>query len=136
MPLGCEPGRTFRVVLKSDEDKTVAERPWFEFRYLSKRAWGNLITETRKKVVAAIDELDAKQKEDTKNKVRIWAIETPDFTNIMLEAGLTNWFIIDGTGKTIPFDSANIDAYVTNAEADELLAKFREQGFGAEERKN
>jgi hypothetical protein len=138
MPLGCRPGATFKVVLKSDMETTKAERPWFEFKHLSKSAWGDLVTETRKKIGAAFEEIETKIKEDKEQKVRIWAIETPDYTNLMLAAGLVNWGnIIDpDTGKPMPFDAENIDHIVTRAEAEELLAAFREQEFNAEERKN
>lgn len=138
MPLGCRPGATFKVSLKSEMDIPKAERPWFEFKHLSKWAWGNLVTETRKKVLSAIEDIQTKQKEDKEQKVRIWVIETPDYVNLMLAAGLVNWGNITDpdTGKPIPFDKDNIDHIVTNAEAEELLAKFREQDFTAEERKN
>jgi len=111
MPLALEPNATFRVVLESDKDK--ANPPYFELRFLSGRGW----------------------KELTRQAGRIKKAKSGpaaiDVVYDMIRTGLAGWdnMTDPATGEEIPYDPADLDRLLTIKEANELMAKFRDQGI-------
>jgi len=120
MPIALEPSRTYRYVLKSDRDKPKEDQPFFEFRYLSGRAW--------KEVAAVADDLENSA----------GGAAAIDSMYAMIKPGLVNWgnMIDPEMAQEIPFDLDELDRLLTMKETRELLEAFQNQGVGAEELKN
>ena len=118
MPLILEAKRTFKVVLETDKEKE--NRPYFEFKYLSGRKW--------KEVADEADAID----DSGSGRAAI------DQLFKCLQLGLVGWgFMTDPvTDEPIDYDPERLDDIVTIKEAHELLAKFRNQDFEADDQKN
>jgi len=120
MPLALEPGQTFRVVLESDKAKPEGEQPYFLFCHLSGRKW---------KEMARLADSTSEAETGEEALDRIYQA---------LAVGLVGWGNMKNpdTGDDIAFDKAELDRLLTLGEAAELMAKFRNQGFGPAELKN
>ena len=120
MPLALEPNETFRVVLESDKKKLPDKQPYFEFRFLSSRAWKTL---TQKRA-----------------EIRKSASGDEAFDKLfeILSVGLVGWgnMIDPDTRQPIKFNKKDLDRLLTISELGELLVKFQNQGLEVDDLKN
>ena len=120
MPLALEPIKTFKVVLEIDKDKPESKQPYFEFRFLTGREWKEVArkADAREETESGVDAIE-----------KIFEV---------LAFGLVGWGnMIDlKTKAEFLFNTDELDQLVTLKEANELLAKFRNQGVEANDLKN
>jgi len=120
MPLALEPNKTFKVVLESDKKKPADKQPYFEFRFLSGRAW-KMLAQKRAEI----------QKSASGD-------EAFDKLFEILSVGMVGWgnMIDPDTKKPIPFNKKDLDRLLTISELSEILVKFQNQGLEVDDLKN
>lgn len=120
MPLATNPNRRFWVTLESDAYLPEAERPRFQYRFLTGAEW--------ERVAALLDGLDTSPGVG-KAVETIFAAAT---------TGLADWDRIVGPdGEALAFDPARLKEVLTVVEALELANKARDGGIlNARDRKN
>ena len=115
-----ELNQTFRIVLEKNRGAPKESQPYFEFYYLSSFEW--------QKIADVASEINSSS---SKRQVFDRAFD-------ILQIGLAGWgnLINPKTNEQIPYDPEKLKHLVTTLEANELLAKFRNQGFEGSVQRN
>ncbi|MBN1377860.1 MAG: hypothetical protein JXA04_01340 [Gammaproteobacteria bacterium] len=104
MPIALDPDSTFKIILRSDEDKPEDSKPAFIFKYPTGRQW--------RKIAQVQDNLDdIESSNDLANKV-FDSVKT-------LLVGWEN--MVDTTGQCIGYDQEKLEDILTLPEAEELI---------------
>ena len=107
MPIPLSKEDTFKLVLKSDENKPEPDRPWFKFNFLSGRQ--------QKKLAELLDSFSESKK----------SLEVIVKSFDMIRPLIVGWGnLTDKTGKEISFDRDKLEDIMQFAEAQELAWKL------------
>jgi len=107
-------------VLKSDKEKPKSKQPSFEFRILTAREWQS--------IADLVDSLSGVETgKEAINKI---------FE--VLRKGLVGWNCMwdEKTQKCLPYEPEKLEDILTLGEAQELMVRFRNQNFEADDEKN